>query len=333
MTLLGWRPAVVEKDGFDIADAGVAGCGHLFQDGFRESQGAPGRFVKRRHLGAAPGRSGQGRGQDVGDVDDGRFPILGPTGRLMVVGHHVGVEPGQFRDADMELAGHGMRRVAVAGPIGGGGFLGRARLGRLARGLLGRLADLLGRGRAGRGQFLTDLELSGIKPLVGLDEVVHAHAELGGDCAQRFALFHHMPAAFTGPFAKRLDGVCQITVKEAEDGERLQTGVAYVAPGGKHLRIDQKISRIDVRVVEEPREALYKPSASVLFDAVALGVGRRALGVVLTGMHQAQGDAVEWGVEARVGVASGLIAGLLKVRDSLVKILSVDSLFQKVLKS
>ena len=94
----------------------------------------------------------------------------------------------------------------------------------------------------------------------------------------------HMPAAFTGPFAKRLDGVCQITVKEAEDGERLQTGVAYVAPGGKHLRIDQKISRIDVRVVEEPREALYKPSASVLFDAVALGVGRRALGVVLTGM-------------------------------------------------
>ncbi|MFP5257896.1 MAG: CheB methylesterase domain-containing protein, partial [Acidobacteriota bacterium] len=94
----------------------------------------------------------------------------------------------------------------------------------------------------------------------------------------------HMPAAFTGPFAKRLDGVCRITVKEAEDGERFQHGVAYVAPGGKHLRIDQKVSRIEVRVVEEPREALYKPSASVLFDSVAAGVGRRALGVVLTGM-------------------------------------------------
>jgi two-component system chemotaxis response regulator CheB len=94
----------------------------------------------------------------------------------------------------------------------------------------------------------------------------------------------HMPAAFTGPFAKRLDSVCQITVKEAEDGERLQHGVAYVAPGGKHLRIDQKVSRIDVRVVEEPREALYKPSATVLFESVAAGVGRRGLGVVLTGM-------------------------------------------------
>ena len=94
----------------------------------------------------------------------------------------------------------------------------------------------------------------------------------------------HMPAAFTGPFAKRLDSVCQITVKEAEDGERLQHGVAYVAPGGKHLRLDQKVSRIDVRVVEEPREALYKPSATVLFESVAAGVGRRGLGVVLTGM-------------------------------------------------
>lgn len=53
----------------------------------------------------------------------------------------------------------------------------------------------------------------------------------------------------------------------------------------------------------------------------------------ITTMHQARGDAVEWGVEAKVGVSSELIAGLLKVRDSLVKILSVDSLFQKVLKS
>lgn len=107
---------------------------------------------------------------------------------------------------------------------------------------------------------------------------------LPADFPAGILIAQHMPAAFTGPFAKRLDGVCRIAVKEAEDGERFQPGVAYVAPGGKHLRIDQKISRIDVRVVEEPRDALYKPSASVLFDAVASGVGRRGLGVVLTGM-------------------------------------------------
>ncbi|MEL7640433.1 MAG: chemotaxis response regulator protein-glutamate methylesterase [Solidesulfovibrio sp.] len=107
---------------------------------------------------------------------------------------------------------------------------------------------------------------------------------LPADFPAGILIAQHMPAAFTGPFAKRLDGVCRIAVKEAEDGERLQHGVAYVAPGGRHLRIDQKVSRIDVRVVDEPREALYKPSATVLFDAVAAGVGRRALGVVLTGM-------------------------------------------------
>lgn len=94
----------------------------------------------------------------------------------------------------------------------------------------------------------------------------------------------HMPEAFTGPFAKRLDSVCQITVKEAESGERLTPGVAYIAPGGKHLLIDQRISRIDVIVSLEPRESLYKPSANVLVESVAKGVGRRGLGVIMTGM-------------------------------------------------
>jgi two-component system chemotaxis response regulator CheB len=94
----------------------------------------------------------------------------------------------------------------------------------------------------------------------------------------------HMPAAFTGPFAKRLDGVCQITVKEAETGDVLRPGTAYVAPGGQHLTISQKVSRIELNVSREPTSAIYKPSASVLIESVANGVGRRALGVVLTGM-------------------------------------------------
>ncbi|WP_027186188.1 protein-glutamate methylesterase/protein-glutamine glutaminase [Desulfovibrio inopinatus] len=94
----------------------------------------------------------------------------------------------------------------------------------------------------------------------------------------------HMPAAFTGPFAKRLDGVCNIHVKEAEHGERFMPGTAYIAPGGRHLRLTQRVSRLDVDVSDEPKEALYKPSANVLMESVALAVGRRALGVILTGM-------------------------------------------------
>lgn len=94
----------------------------------------------------------------------------------------------------------------------------------------------------------------------------------------------HMPAAFTGPFAKRLDGVCKIAVKEAENGERFRQGVAYVSPGGRHLRLEQKVSRLEISVSDEPAEALYKPSANVLIESVAHGVGRRALAAILTGM-------------------------------------------------
>ena len=94
----------------------------------------------------------------------------------------------------------------------------------------------------------------------------------------------HMPAAFTGPFAKRLDSVSKISVKEAETGDVLKPGHAFVAPGGKHIVLDQKVSRVDVVVTEQPADALYKPSANVLISSVAQAVGKRGLGVILTGM-------------------------------------------------
>jgi two-component system chemotaxis response regulator CheB len=104
-------------------------------------------------------------------------------------------------------------------------------------------------------------------------------AGLPADFGATILIAQHMPAAFTGPFAKRLDGVCQITVKEAVDGEDAKKGVAYVAPGGKHISLE----KTHIRVGEEPLEALYKPSVTVLM-ASAAKVGRRALGVMLTGM-------------------------------------------------
>jgi len=94
----------------------------------------------------------------------------------------------------------------------------------------------------------------------------------------------HMPQAFTGPFAKRLDGLCKISVKEAEPGDRLKTGCAFIAPGGRHLLLKQQISRVELQISTEPASALYKPSANVLITSAAEAVGRRALGVILTGM-------------------------------------------------
>ncbi|SKA76393.1 protein-glutamate methylesterase/protein-glutamine glutaminase [Desulfobaculum bizertense] len=109
-------------------------------------------------------------------------------------------------------------------------------------------------------------------------------SRLPADFPAGILIAQHMPAAFTGPFAKRLNGVCPLPVKEAEHGERFAPGHVYVAQGGKHLRIVQKVSRIDIEVSERPSSALYKPSANELMTSVAEGVGRRALGVILTGM-------------------------------------------------
>lgn len=109
-------------------------------------------------------------------------------------------------------------------------------------------------------------------------------SSLPADFPAGIVIAQHMPAAFTGPFAQRLDGVSQIKVKEAEAGDVLKPGHAFVAPGGKHIVLDQKVSRIDVVVTEEPADALYKPSANVLISSVATAVGKRGLGVILTGM-------------------------------------------------
>ena len=94
----------------------------------------------------------------------------------------------------------------------------------------------------------------------------------------------HMPASFTGPFAARLDAQSQISVKEADPLERVKAGTAYVCPGGKHLRLENHKGTLMVAVTEEPRDALYKPSANVLMETVGLALGPRALCVMLTGM-------------------------------------------------
>lgn len=94
----------------------------------------------------------------------------------------------------------------------------------------------------------------------------------------------HMPGTFTGPFAKRLDNVSQLTVKEAETGDKIQNGMVYVCPGGKHLRVDLRGAMPHLSVVTEPASALYKPSANVLMESIGQSVGSRAVGVIMTGM-------------------------------------------------
>ena len=94
----------------------------------------------------------------------------------------------------------------------------------------------------------------------------------------------HMPPGFTTSFAARLNSLCQITVKEASNGERILPGHAYIAPGGKQFRIDRSGANY-VAVVEDGEPVnRHKPSVEVLFRSCAQVVGPNAFGIMLTGM-------------------------------------------------
>jgi two-component system chemotaxis response regulator CheB len=94
----------------------------------------------------------------------------------------------------------------------------------------------------------------------------------------------HMPPGFTTSFAARLNGLCQITVKEASHGERILPGHAYIAPGGKQFRINRSGANY-VAVVEDGEPVnRHRPSVEVLFLSAAEMVGRNAYGIMLTGM-------------------------------------------------
>ena len=106
-------------------------------------------------------------------------------------------------------------------------------------------------------------------------------SSLPADFPAAVLIAQHMPAAFTGPFAARLDSNCALTVKEAQNGEKMRIGTVYICPGGQHLTVK---SNLDILVSPEPATELYKPSATLLMDSVGRAFGRRALGVMLTGM-------------------------------------------------
>jgi two-component system chemotaxis response regulator CheB len=94
----------------------------------------------------------------------------------------------------------------------------------------------------------------------------------------------HMPAGFTTSYAKRLDSLARIRVKEAVDGERVLPGHAYLAPGGLHLSVERSGANYIARVRDGEPVNRHKPSVEVLFESAARVVGPNALGLMLTGM-------------------------------------------------
>lgn len=97
-------------------------------------------------------------------------------------------------------------------------------------------------------------------------------------------IVQHMPEKFTDAFARRLNGLCAIEVKEAADGDVVQAGRALIAPGNQHMVLHRAGSRYTVNIVDGPHVSRHRPSVDVMFRSASQVAGRNAMGIILTGM-------------------------------------------------
>lgn len=128
------------------------------------------------------------------------------------------------------------------------------------------------------------------------DKVIAIGASTGGTEALRFLLqqlpanlpgiliTQHMPSGFTKAFADQLNTQCEVTVKEAADGERVMRGHVYIAPGGRHMELYRSGAKYFIRVRDGELVNRHKPSVEVLFNSVAHHAGQNAVGIIMTGM-------------------------------------------------
>ncbi|MEN7530821.1 chemotaxis response regulator protein-glutamate methylesterase [Cupriavidus sp. 2SB] len=133
-------------------------------------------------------------------------------------------------------------------------------------------------------------------PLLSTEKLIIVGASTGGTEAIKeflmplppdspaIMIVQHMPAGFTKSFAQRLNGLCRITVKEAEHGERVLPGYAYIAPGDSHLLLTRSGANYVAHLSQEAPVNRHRPSVDVLFDSAAIHGGKNVTGVILTGM-------------------------------------------------
>ena len=128
------------------------------------------------------------------------------------------------------------------------------------------------------------------------DQIIAIGASTGGTEAIRevlcrmppdapgIVISQHIPAAFSRPFAERMNGCSQMTVHQAEHGQLIIPGHAYIAPGDRHLLVERDGARYRCHLSDGPTVNHHKPSVEVMFRSVARNVGPNAIGVMLTGM-------------------------------------------------
>lgn len=102
--------------------------------------------------------------------------------------------------------------------------------------------------------------------------------------APGLAIVQHMPPNFTAAFAQRLNSLCEVEVREARHGDRVHTGLALIAPGGRHMALERSGAQYRVAIIDGPPVSRHRPSVDVLFRSVAQHARANAMGVIMTGM-------------------------------------------------
>jgi two-component system chemotaxis response regulator CheB len=138
--------------------------------------------------------------------------------------------------------------------------------------------------KGGPRMFRTTDRLIAIGASTGGTEAIKAVLERMPPDAPAIVITQHIPAAFSGPFAARMDRCSAMSVCEAQDGQAILPGHAYIAPGGQHLLVRRDGARYVCKLNEEEPVNRHRPSVDVLFRSVAEHAGPNAVGVILTGM-------------------------------------------------
>ena len=118
----------------------------------------------------------------------------------------------------------------------------------------------------------------------GPDALRVVFSKLDADLRVPIVVVQHMPAGFTAEFAKSLDKICPLDVKEAENGDAIIPGRVLIAQGNKHLEVEKKATGAVAHLSDAPLVSGHRPSADVLFASVAMAYSNHALGVIMTGM-------------------------------------------------
>ncbi|MCB1722382.1 MAG: chemotaxis response regulator protein-glutamate methylesterase [Chromatiaceae bacterium] len=146
-------------------------------------------------------------------------------------------------------------------------------------------ADAVLRPTSGKLHFRTTDRIIGIGSSTGGTEAIKdVLAALPMDIQAGIVISQHIPAAFSGPFAKRVDSITALSVCEARDGQQILPGHVYIAPGDRHLVVERDGARYVCRLNDGPPVNRHKPSVDVMIRSLAQNAGPNAIGVMLTGM-------------------------------------------------